>query len=217
MIEKSYAQNQNCTGLHSPFHIQLSSQANGKWLSSLNVMPTTKLMLCKNINLKSSQTPLPILKFGKEAAASRASTADTDSFLSNPKKEQFWNASRLLAIRRFKPLRLSLRIKSSLWYLEDGISKSRGPRESGCNMETIESSQLSTKDYRRCIMAVYISMVNKLMPVVLTEYWNGIHWNTLVLPKWPCFSGVITELAFRIWTSKLQGGFLGLKITEKVL
>ena len=41
-------------------------------------------MLCMNINLKSSQTPLPILKFGKDVA-SQASMADADSFLSNPK------------------------------------------------------------------------------------------------------------------------------------
>ena len=165
-------------------------------------MPTTKLMLCMNINLKSSQTPLPILKFGKEVA-SRASTADADSFLSNPKKEQFWNASRLLAIRRFKPLRLSLRIKSSLWYFEDGISKSSGLRDSGCNMETVKSSKLSIKAYRMCKVAVHISMIHKFMSVVLiTSSCNRVHRNALVLPKWPCFSGVIT-VAFRIWTSKL--------------
>lgn len=56
------------------------------------------------------------------------------SFLSIPKKEQFWKASRLLAIRRFKPLRLSLKIKSWLWYFVDGVSKSSGPKESGCNI-----------------------------------------------------------------------------------
>lgn len=106
------------TGIVQPFHLHLSSQARGKWLSSLNSKH------------KKAQTPLPILKFEKEAA-SRASTA-ADSFLSNPKNEQFWNASRLLAMRRFKPLRLSLRIISSLWYLEDGVSKSSGPKESGC-------------------------------------------------------------------------------------
>lgn len=159
-------------------------------------------MLCMNINLKSSQTPLPILKFGKEVA-SRASTADADSFLSNPKKEQFWNASRLLAIRRFKPLRLSLRIKSSLWYFEDGISKSSGPRDSGCNMETMKSSQLSIKANQTCNIAVHISMIHKFMSVVLfTSSWNRVQRNALVLPKGPCFSGVIT-VAFGIWNSKL--------------
>lgn len=62
--------------------------------------------------------PLPILK-SERVADSRASTVDGASFLSNPKKEQFWNASRLLAIKRFSPLRLSLKIRSSLWYSFD--------------------------------------------------------------------------------------------------
>ena len=128
-----------------------------------------------NINLKSSKTPLPILKFGKEVA-SRASTADADSFLSNPKKEQFWNASRLLAIRRFEPIRLSLQIKSSQWYFEDGISKFSGPRDSSCNMEAVKSRQLSIKAYWMCKMAVHISMIHKFMSVVLiTSSWSRVH------------------------------------------
>ena len=119
------------------------------------------------------------------------------------KKEQFWNASKLLTIRQFKPLRLSLRIKSSLWYFEDGISKSSGLRDSGCNMETVKSCKLSIKAYRMCKVAVHISMIHKFMSVVLiTSSCNRVHRNALVLPKWPCFSGVIT-VAFRIWTSKL--------------
>ena len=88
-IEKLYAQNQNCSGLHRPFRVNFKSQANGTWSHDYPCqMPITKLMLCMNIDLKTSQIALPILKFGKEVA-SRASTADADSFLSNPKKEQF--------------------------------------------------------------------------------------------------------------------------------
>lgn len=91
-----------------------------------------------------SQTPLPILKSEKDAV-SRASTDAVGSLLFAPKKEQFWNASRLLAIRRFNPLRLSLRTKSSLWYLEDGISKSNGPKDSGCKERNIKIRSIQKK------------------------------------------------------------------------
>lgn len=95
--------------------------------------------------------PLPILK-SERVADSRASTVDGASFLSNPKKEQFWNASRLLAIKRFNPLRLSLKIRSSLWYLvDDGISKSKGPKESGCNMIELKDSRKSSQMHCVCI------------------------------------------------------------------
>ena len=32
----------------------------------------------------------------------------------------------------------------------------------------------------------------------LTACWNKMHGNTLVLRKWPCFSGVIMEMALRM-------------------
>lgn len=91
-----------------------------------------------------SQPWLPILKSEKEAV-SPASTVGVGSFLSNPKNEQFWNASRLLAIRRFRPPRLSLRIISSPRYLEDGMSKSNGPKESGCIRREHEKRSTSKK------------------------------------------------------------------------
>lgn len=38
-------------------------------------------------------------------------------------------------MRRLRPPRLSLKIRSSLWYLQEGMSKSNGPNESGCPHE----------------------------------------------------------------------------------
>ena len=90
--------------------------------------------------------PLPILK-SERVADSRASTVDGASFLSNPKKEQFWNASRLLAIKRFNPLRLSLKIRSSLWYLvDDDISKSKGLKEVGFSFNKVKKYKSMMKN-----------------------------------------------------------------------
>jgi len=52
-----------------------------------------------------------VLKF-ERVTDSGASTIVIASFLSNPKNE--------LAIKRFNPLRLLIKIKSSIWYLYDG-------------------------------------------------------------------------------------------------
>ena len=55
-----------------------------------------------------------------------------ESFLSAVKNDRFRNASRLFAIMRFQLFWLSPRSKSSAWYVADGMSKSNGPSESGC-------------------------------------------------------------------------------------
>lgn len=93
---------------------------------------TSQFVLLQQIYQWQPQTS-PSLR-SENWVAPRASLVN-DSFLSEPKKEQLWNASRLLAINLFKPaptLVLSPRIISWPWYLE-GISKSNGPKESSCN------------------------------------------------------------------------------------
>ena len=69
-----------------------------------------------------SLIPLPTLK---KKVVSRASTIEDGSFLS---RKQLWNTSRLLVMRWFKPLRLSLKFRLSLWYKVDGISNPMLPK-----------------------------------------------------------------------------------------
>lgn len=142
-------------------HAILKSELNREnvMVTELQLKPYHEENLIPIIGFGRFQTPLPILKSEKETV-SRASTDGVGSFLFEQKKEQFWNASRLLAIRRFSPLRLSFRIKSSLRYLDDGSSKSNGPKDSGCIERKIKirNPQNCWKMHEYIIIKIYDSI-----------------------------------------------------------